>query len=119
MGMNNATCSKCGGRGKLWFWTHRDNGVCYACSGIGLVACDSVSAKQALVSDTCWSIEVLSNASDSVLTCNTPWADVWVGRAAEGLLAIQDTRMARQLLSKLTPGIRKAVIAKGWELRGR
>ena len=115
--MNNATCSRCDGKGKLWFWAHRANGVCYACGGSGVVACDPVTAKQALVSETCWSIEVLSNATDAVLTRNTTWAETWVTRAAEGLMSIQDTDMARGLLTKLSPGIRSAVVAKGWELK--
>lgn len=122
--MSNATnktvsveCGKCEGKGNLWFWGHRDNGVCYQCKGTGKVSGQSMTARQQARLQASCDLDSLAECGDRVLTVNPSYAKHMVRRAAQNMLAAADTQWARSMLAGLPVGIRAAVIAAGFELK--
>ena len=123
MSMSNTTktvqvkCTKCDGKGKLWFYSHLDNGVCYACKGAGTVSGESVTARQAARFRAACGLDSLTEAGDRMIAVNPKWTQHTVRRVAADMLIVADTVWARRMLATVPSGLRAMLIAAGRELK--
>ena len=119
-----AACGKCDGKGSLWWWSHRENGRCYACLGAGQVAAGSLTAVQHARLNAAHTLGLFTDydycgklVTRAVWARNPTYWTAMATRAATWLLAVADTAWSRKQLARLDPYARAEIIRIGRELK--
>jgi hypothetical protein len=118
-------CGKCEGRGRLWWWGHRDQGVCYWCKGTGELgravpraARDIARMQAAHTLDAFVDYDYAgARVTRGIWDRNPTYWAAMARRAAGYMLTVADTAWARKQLAQLDPWVQAQIIAAGRELK--